>query len=44
MNAAEAAGAPPEETATDRALRRTYTQVFTVRSRATANPRQFLPD
>lgn len=43
MTAAEAAGAPPQETATDRALRRTYTQVFTVRSRATANPRQFLP-
>lgn len=43
MTAAEAAAAPPQETATDRALRRTYTQVFTVRSRATANPRQFLP-
>ncbi len=43
MNAAEAAGALPQATATDRALRRTYTQVFTIRARSTANPRQFLP-
>ena len=44
MDAAQAAGGAPTATATDRALRRTYTQVYTVRSRATANPRQFLPD
>jgi hypothetical protein len=43
MNAAEASGELPTVTANDRALRRTYTQVYTVRSHATANPRQFLP-
>jgi hypothetical protein len=43
MNAAEAAVGLPLVTTTDRALRRTYAQVFTVRSRSTANPLQFLP-
>lgn len=43
LTAAEAAGPLPTEVATDRALRRTYTQVFTVRARSTANPREFLP-
>mgnify|MGYP003753317533 CR=1 FL=1 len=42
-SAAEAAAGAPEVVANDRALRRTYTQVYTIRSRATANPRQFLP-
>jgi type IV pilus assembly protein PilW len=42
-NAAEAEAGLPAATATDRALRKTYAQVFTVRSRATANPLQFLP-
>jgi type IV pilus assembly protein PilW len=40
MTAAEASGAMPATTVTDRAVRRTYNQVFTVRSRATANPIQ----
>jgi hypothetical protein len=43
MNAVEAAGPPQTEVAGDRALRRTYSQVFTVRARSTANPREFLP-
>lgn len=40
---AEAEAGLPTETVTDRVLRRTYAQVFTVRSRSTANPLQFLP-
>jgi type IV pilus assembly protein PilW len=43
LNAAEAAGELPTVTASDGFLRRTYSQVFTVRARSTANPRQFLP-
>ena len=43
MTAAEAAGAAPLVTATDGAVRRSYSQVFTVRSRSSANPLQFLP-
>jgi type IV pilus assembly protein PilW len=43
MTAAEASGAMPESQATDRAVRRTYNQVFTVRSRSTANPIQTFP-
>jgi hypothetical protein len=43
LTAAEAAAGLPAATATDRVLRRTYAQVFTVRSRSTANPLQFLP-
>jgi type IV pilus assembly protein PilW len=40
MNAVQAAGAMPISTAQDSAVRRTYNQVFTVRSRSTANPIQ----
>jgi len=40
MSAAQASGAMPISTATDAAVRRTYNQVFTVRSRSTANPIQ----
>jgi hypothetical protein len=40
MTAAEATGAMPETQATDGVVRRTYNQVFTVRSRSTANPIQ----
>jgi len=43
LTAAEAAGALPTESMSDRVLRRTYAQTFTVRSRSPANPRQFLP-
>ena len=43
MSEAEAAGALPTVYMTDRVLRRTYAQTFTVRSRSPANPRQFLP-
>jgi hypothetical protein len=43
LTAAEAAAGLPMATVTDRMLRRTYAQVFTVRSRSTANPLQFLP-
>lgn len=40
MNPAEASGAMPVKQAEDSAVRRTYNQVFTVRSRSTANPIQ----
>jgi hypothetical protein len=40
MNAAQASGNMPTLTAPDAAVRRTYNQVFTVRSRSTANPVQ----
>jgi type IV pilus assembly protein PilW len=40
MNAAQASGNMPTLTAPDAAVRRTYNQVFTVRSRSTANPIQ----
>jgi len=40
MTDAEASGAMPVTQATDRVVRRTYNQVFTVRSRSTANPMQ----
>jgi hypothetical protein len=40
MNPAEASGAMPVRQAEDSAVRRTYNQVFTVRSRSTANPIQ----
>ncbi len=40
MTAVEAAGAMPTTDATDSVVRRTYNQVFTVRSRSTANPVQ----
>ncbi|MEI6547971.1 MAG: PilW family protein, partial [Burkholderiales bacterium] len=40
MSAAQASGSMPSVTATDTAVRRTYNQVFTVRSRSTANPVQ----
>jgi len=40
MTAAAASGAMPTVTAADTAVRRTYNQVFTVRSRSTANPIQ----
>lgn len=40
MTAEQASGAMPESDATDSAIRRTYNQVFTVRSRSTANPIQ----
>jgi hypothetical protein len=40
MTAAEASGSMPLSQATDSAVRRTYNQVFTVRSRSTANPIQ----
>jgi len=43
MTAAEASGAMPVTQATDAAVRRTYNQVFTVRSRSTANPLQTFP-
>jgi len=43
MSAAEAMSAPQTVTATDGVVRRTYSQVFTVRVRSTANPLQFLP-
>lgn len=43
MTAAEAAGAAQLVNATDGAVRRSYSQVFTVRSRSSANPLQFLP-
>jgi len=43
LTAAEAAGAPQMVTVDDGAVRRTYSQVFTVRARSTANPLQFLP-
>jgi type IV pilus assembly protein PilW len=43
LTEAEAAGALPTVSMTDRVLRRTYAQTFTVRSRSPANPRQFLP-
>ena len=43
MTAAEAAGAAQLVNATDGAVRRSYSQVFTVRSRSNANPLQFLP-
>lgn len=42
MNAAEAEGDLPTANGTDGALRRTYSQVYTVRARSTANARQFL--
>ncbi len=40
MNAAQASGSMPLSEAADSAVRRTYNQVFTVRSRSTANPIQ----
>jgi len=40
MSAAQASGAMPVKQAQDSAVRRTYNQVFTVRSRSTANPIQ----
>jgi type IV pilus assembly protein PilW len=40
MSPAEASGAMPVSNAADSAVRRTYNQVFTVRSRSTANPIQ----
>ncbi|HYF58627.1 MAG TPA: PilW family protein [Burkholderiaceae bacterium] len=40
--AAEAEADLPVATASDGMLRRTYSQVYTVRARSTANPRQFL--
>jgi Tfp pilus assembly protein PilW len=40
MTVAEASGAMPVSKAQDSAIRRTYNQVFTVRSRSTANPIQ----
>ncbi len=40
MTAAQASGSMPLSQATDSAVRRTYNQVFTVRSRSTANPIQ----
>jgi type IV pilus assembly protein PilW len=42
-NAAEASGSAIEATANDGALRRTYSQVFVVRARSPANPKEFLP-
>jgi type IV pilus assembly protein PilW len=43
QTAAEAAGAPIVQNATDGVLRRTYSQVFVVRARAPGNPKEFLP-
>jgi type IV pilus assembly protein PilW len=43
MTAAEAAGAAQMVTASDGVVRRMYSQAFTVRSRSSANPLQFLP-
>lgn len=42
-DATEAAGLLVEEASPDRLLRRTFTRVFTVRARATANPLQAMP-
>jgi type IV pilus assembly protein PilW len=39
----EAGGGLVQETASDGALRRTYTQVFVVRARSPASPKEFLP-
>jgi type IV pilus assembly protein PilW len=43
LTAAEAAGPAIQATAADGALRRTYSQVFVVRARSPANPKEFLP-
>lgn len=43
MNAQEAGGPPIQESASDGALRRTYSQVFVVRARSPASPKEFLP-